>query len=111
LILARLPILSGLAAHSLVRNLIELAFEAERAQRGVAFADLPPLQQRVVRALVELPGLWPAGDSRLSPVFTLFGDWMMSSQVPCPPQELRRQLRAWVGGDAEPGPATHAPGA
>ena len=95
-ILARLPALSGQAAHSLVWNLITLAFKAERPRRGVAFADLPPLQQRVLRALLEMPGLWRAEAGLRSPLASLLIDWVMSSQGPCTLEELREQLRAYV---------------
>jgi len=95
-ILARLPALSGQAADSLVGNLIGLAFKAERPQREVAFTDLPPLQQRVLRALLEMPGLWRADDGLLSPLGSLLIDWVLSSPGPCTLEELREQLRAYV---------------
>jgi hypothetical protein len=43
-ILDRLPALPGAAAHAPVWDLVELAFEADHPQRGVAFAELAPLQ-------------------------------------------------------------------
>ncbi|HEX8862534.1 MAG TPA: HEAT repeat domain-containing protein [Actinomycetes bacterium] len=95
-LLARLPALSGQAADSLVANLIRLAFGAERPQREVAFADLPPLQQRVLRALLEMPGLWHAEAGLLSPLGPLLIDWEMSSQRLCTLEELREQLRTYV---------------
>ncbi len=50
-ILVRLPALSGQTGHSLVWHLIKLAFEEDRPQREVAFADLQPLQQLMSPAL------------------------------------------------------------
>jgi hypothetical protein len=94
-ILDRLPALSGAAAHSPVWDLVELAFEADRPQPGAAFAELPPLQQQVLRVLVDMPALWRAEGDRIPPVFPLFSYWG-SFEVPCTLEELREQLRAYT---------------
>jgi hypothetical protein len=74
-ILARLPALPDAAALSSVWDLVELAFEADHPQLEIGFVELPPLQQRVLRALVELPALWQADGDRVPPVFPLFNYW------------------------------------
>jgi hypothetical protein len=94
-ILARLPALSGEAAVSPVWDLMLLVFEANALQDRVAFAELPPLQQRVLRVLAELPALWQAEDDRVPPVFPLFSYWG-SFEAPGTLEELRERLRAYT---------------
>ena len=95
-ILDRLPALPGAAAYSPVWDLVELAFEADHPQLEVAFAELAPLQQRVLRALVDMPALWRAEGDRIPPVFPLFSYWG-SFEVPRTLEELREQLWAYTG--------------
>jgi hypothetical protein len=99
-ILDRLPALSGTAALSPVWDLVQLAFEADHPQLEVAFAELPALQQRVLRALVDMPELWRAEGDRVPRVFPLFSYWR-SLQVPCTLEEAREQRRVYV---VDPGP-------
>lgn len=94
-ILARLPALSGTAALSPVWDLVELAFEADDPQLEIGFAELPPLQQQVLRVLVELPALWQAEADRVPPVFPLFSYWG-SFEAPGTLEELRERLRAYT---------------
>jgi hypothetical protein len=108
-ILDRLPTLRGGAAHSLVCNLVDLAFESDRPPPGVAFAELAPPQQRVLRALVEMPALWRAEGDRVPPVFPLFSHWG-SFELSCTLEELPEQLRAYVGARGPDAAAHDEPG-
>jgi hypothetical protein len=96
-ILDRLPALPDAAALPPVWDLVELAFEADHPPLEIGFAELPPLQQRVLRALVEMPALWRAEGDRVPPVFPLFSYWG-SFGAPCTLEELRERLRAYTGG-------------
>jgi hypothetical protein len=95
-LLERLPALPDADVLRGVWDLVELAFEADDPQLEIGFAALPSLQQRVLRALVELPALWPADGQGVPLVFPLFNYWR-GLGVLGSLEELRERLWAYTG--------------